>query len=214
MLNDYEICQLLQAQYDGEQFDSTIDISGVYVSVKQLPDCSVVMFRGSTTPLDFWRDFEGLMVRDAYIGGVEQGFITGLRDVSAHLEWMFPEDGGRQAIFTGHSLGAARALLFAGLWQKYNHLEAINEVVVFGAPRPGGQKLKDILAPVTIRSYKNAHDPVTDVPIDLGLLEPYCEPAPFIMLDVPPAPDDDWGIVAPHRLQYYAQGVKALCDAA
>ena len=209
MVTDYDICQLLQRQYDGEQFDTTIDISGVYCSVSHLSDCSVVMFRGSTTPLDFWRDFEGLMVKDAAIGGVEQGFITGLRDVKAHLNNIY-FSSKNPLIIAGHSLGAARALLFSGLIRLERWM--IDSVIVFGSPRPGGSYLKSILWPLTIRSYKNNKDPVTDVPIDLGLLEPYCEPRDFIMLDVPPVPNDDWGLVAPHRLSYYAQGVEKLCQ--
>lgn len=207
MLNDAEICSLLQQQYDGEQFDATIDISGVYCSVKHYPDCSVVMFRGSTTPLDFWRDFQGLMVQDADLGGVEQGFITGIRDIKAHLDNI---DTEHHTIIAGHSLGAARALLFAALANTdVNH--CIESVITFGAPRPGGQKLKNILAPVMIRSYKNAGDPVADVPIDIPLIEPYCEPREFTVLYEPPQPNDPWGIVAPHHLQLYQAGVSKLC---
>ncbi len=203
MLSDLQLCQLLQAQYDNtpDVFDVTIDVSGVYCSVKHFDDCSIIAFRGSTTPLDFWRDFEGLMVQDAALGGVEQGFLTGLRDVRAHLQTL----AMRAQIIIGHSLGAARALLYAGLMKANKSL--VSEVVVFGAPRPGGQKLKDILAPVIITSYKNKGDPVTCVPFDLPPFESYCEPRDFTMLDVPPDANDDWLDVAPHRLKYYQKGL-------
>ena len=210
MLSDLDIALLLQQQYDNtpDVFDLTIDVSGVYCSVKHYPDLAVVCFRGSATPLDFWRDFQGLMINDAELGGVEQGFITGLRDIEAHLETVIPT--GKPAIIAGHSLGAARAVLFAGLWIEYN--QPVHSIVTFGTPRPGSKSLQRILSGISIHSYCNGEDPVCKVPFDIPLLEPYCEPAPFIMLNEPPVSNDPWGpeIGWHHLSPNYINGIRKL----
>lgn len=207
MLTDLDICKLLQAQYDQKPdvFDATIEADGVYASVKHYDFGTLVAFRGSTTPLDFFRDFEALMIDDPELGGVEQGFMQGLRTAQAHVNTLLAPE--TPAIIAGHSLGAARAYLFAAL--RLVEGGNVGNVTVFGSPRPGAQKVKDILASTLVHSYKNAGDPVTDVPFSLPPLVPYCEPREFIMLDVPPRRDDDWGIVAPHRLEYYQKGLEA-----
>lgn len=214
MLNDYEIALLLQQQYDEAQgvFDVILDVSGVYCSVKYFQDFSVICFRGSTTILDWCRDFQGIMVPDAELGGVEQGFITGLRDIDAHIDTLPIFGSEKSVIITGHSLGAARALLFAGMWTLHNQMEPGDEVVVFGSPRPGGMKLKGILAPLTVRAYCNGRDPVCRVPLDIPLIDPYCEPCELIMLDEAPTPDDVWGgfIGWHHLFPNYGNGVKKV----
>lgn len=210
MLNDYQIALLLQQQYDAAQgvFDITLDVSGVYCSVKHFPNYSVICFRGSARILDFLRDFQGMMVPDPQLGGVDQGFVIGLRDVKAHMDNIIL--GNKPVVITGHSLGAARALQFAGLWSLAGR--PVTSIVTFGAPRAGGAKLKNILALIPIRSYRNGSDPVCKVPFVIPIIDPYCESRDFIVLNEPPVKGDEWGpeIGWHHLFPNYGTGVQKL----
>jgi len=178
--SDLQCALLCYASYfQTKIFDRALDISGVKVFVKETPDEQIIVFPGSECLLDWWRDFEARMVTLPDIGGVEQGFMTGMRDVFKALQPFT-----KPIRVTGHSLGAARALIFGALMCGLGvKPEAI---VAFEPPRPGGAKLKQILAPVTIRAYRNGADPVCDVPPEImGYVHPrepvqvYCEPAGF-----------------------------------
>jgi hypothetical protein len=163
-------------------------------------------FRGSVTFLDWLRDFQGLMILDPQLGGVEEGFMAGMRDVFAHVVDEIKSPNRKALYLTGHSLGAARALLLGGLIAQYP--DVLHSVVTFGSPRPGGQKLKDILRPVEIASYRNGTDPVPDVPLYIPEFEPYLHPRQMIQLNCPPDADDPWGTVAPHHIQYYVRALE------
>lgn len=192
--------------YATDVFDKIIDVDGVWVGVKNYDDCSVIAFRGSTTILDWLRDFQGFMIDDYDLGSIEVGFRSGIRDVFSNIDPMVKNP----LYITGHSLGAARALVYAGLTKLKN--EKIEAVVTFGSPRPGGQKLKDILASVPIRSYKNENDIVTDVPFAIPIIEPYLHPRDLISVNVAPEPNDLWGPVAVHRSELYIQAMKGLVN--
>lgn len=208
MLSDLDLANLCLACYTApEVFDSFIDIDGVYVGVKHYDDCSAVSFRGSTTPLDWFRDFEGLMIQDPTIGAVEDGFMCGIKDV-----WDFlgaELDPKKKLYVTGHSLGGARALLFAGL--DYVFTSAPTEIVVFGSPRPGGNKLKEVLASVAIRSYRNGLDPVCEVPMSIPFIEPYVHPRDLISVSIPPSSDDEWGdLMGYHHIEKYIEAMEGM----
>lgn len=208
MLTDLDLVNLCVACYEEPAaFDAIIDQDGVWVGVKHYEDCSVIAFRGSTTFLDWVRDFEASMVPDPTLGWVEMGFLRGMRDIKAHVDTIVPYN--KPMYITGHSLGAARALLFAALCNAAE--EEIAAVVTFGSPRPGGQKLKNILALVPVRSYKNGDDPVTDVPLDIPLIDGYIHPHDLIAVDVPANPGDTWGLLSRHHSQLYQQAMKKLC---
>lgn len=206
-LSDLDCANLCAACYNAtEIFDRVIDIAGVWAGVKHYEDCSAVAFRGSTTINDWLHDFQGNLYSDAALGGVEEGFLLGIRDAKAHLDLVIPF--GKPLYITGHSLGAAHALIFAAFWQLSQRVTVA--VVTFGSPRPGTDQLKRILAPVGIRSYKNGNDPVTGVPLSLFGI-PYCHPRDLIDVDVPPPSDDPWGMLARHHIQFYQEAMKNLC---
>lgn len=209
MLTDLDCATLCWSCYnDVGIFDRVIEFDGVWAGIKHYEDCSAIAFRGSSTLQDWIRDFEGLMVNDPAIGCVEQGFMRGMRDVIAHaadeINTSMPK-----IYVTGHSLGAARALIFSGLVAAMGLPKILQRCVTFGSPRPGGAKLKEVLAPVEIHSYKNGDDPVTEVPIAFPLF-PYAHPRDLIMVDVPPAAGDMWGVLARHHSELYVQAMKGL----
>jgi pimeloyl-ACP methyl ester carboxylesterase len=186
-------------------FDHILNADNVWAGVKILPDKTVIAFRGSTTPQDWFRDFQAKMINDPELGGVEQGFFTGLQATLGAFEKV--ADLNKPVVITGHSLGAARALLFAAMLRLLNvHCSA----TVFGSPRPGGLKLKYILSDVTIRSFRNNSDPVTMVPVPLPDFE-YWHPIDFIQLNPVSVPDDTWILLKDHHIQNYIVGL-TLCN--
>src|ERR1700733_4204476 len=159
MITDAECADYSAACYwDTGCFDLVIDDPALqWTGIKRLRDCVVVAKRGSTTPQDWFRDFKNLalMTQDADLGGVHPGFMEALRPTRAHypssdLPW----------VFTGHSLGAGEAFLDAAEAQLAGM--KVLKVCVFGPPRPGGERVKDILLPVPGTGYKNRSDPVAD----------------------------------------------------
>lgn len=211
MLTDLDLATLCWSCYnDTNTFDRIVFTSGVWAGIKHYPDCSAIAFRGSTTIEDWLRDFQGTMVDDPALGRIEQGFLSGMRDVAAHLVDEIPKLPKSKTLYiTGHSLGAARAFILAGLICAAGSGLAINSVVTFGPPRPGDARLKHILAPVDIRAYKNGNDPVCDVPVMLPLF-PYIAPRALLPVNVAPAADDPWGLLAHHHIELYIQAMKGL----
>ena len=177
----------------------------VYIGVCLPEGEAHIVFRGSTTILDFLRDFRFCMV-DSPLGPVEQGFYDGIPKVFSTLK---PLLEGRLIFLIGHSLGAARSLLFAG--EMIRNYYAVSGIFVFGSPRPGGGHLTELLqsAKVPISAFENQNDPVVGVPLSLPTLpyqHPY-SPSQTIKIDQKPKWDDPWGPIAPHHMELYAEGV-------
>ncbi len=203
MLTDLQCVELCADLYgDQSQFDHIYNVDEVYSGLKFYPDCTAVVFRGSTTFLDWIRDFQGAMVQTD-IGGVEMGFYTGLRDTLAALSPGIPKDTPVKV--SGHSLGGGRAYLFAALLIKMGYNVSIT---TFGSPRPGDAVLKGILAPYPITAYKNGTDFVTDVPIPIHPLLPYEHPRDLIGVNSPPSAGDAWGLLAYHHIQLYQKALE------
>lgn len=208
MLNNLDCAKLCQACYDApDTFDRVVFTSDVWAGIKHYEDCAVVAFRGSTTINDWLRDFRGWMIKDPQLGMVEDGFMAGLRDVLAHLIDEVNQPQPKHLFITGHSLGAAEALLFGALIQALGYGATINSIVVFGSPRPAAAQVKQILDPITIFSYRNGIDPVPEVPVRIPEFEPYVHPRDLIHVNYLPVQDDPWGFMAPHHIDYY---IKAL----
>jgi pimeloyl-ACP methyl ester carboxylesterase len=188
------------------QFDAVFSGAAteeVWVGVKSLDDCCVVAFRGSVSFLDWQRDLDSIMIADSYLGGVEQGFMEGMLDTFKKLSAVTLPDKN-PLIITGHSLGAARALIYAAMMAG---VRKVANVVTFGSPRPGAEKLKYLLSGVTINSYRNRHDPVTNVPFDFPGM-PYVHPRDLIAVDAPPRLPDSWGLLADHHIALYVQAMQ------
>lgn len=174
----------------------------VVVARRVVEGDNVIVFRGSATLEDWERDLQGLPTKHKHLGWCHSGFLEGMDNL---VEEILPTLSGR-IIVTGHSLGAARALLFTALAtiQKVS----IERTVVFGCPRPGSWKLARLLrgCATKIESYRNRDDPVTYVPYLMGFyahpIEPTQVEAPRSPRDVPPLSD--------HRMESYIQGVSKL----
>lgn len=197
-MSDFDLALTCQKSYSvNTLWDRLWTSGGVHVGMTD----DTICFRGSDDLEDWMRDFDALAIYDIKLGGLHAGFARGIGNFFAVNQELFNSN----TRVCGHSLGAARALIFAGFMASSGVIP--KEVVVFGSPRPGFQKLTDILAPVTIRSYKNRSDPVTEVPVSVLPVFPYVHPRQAIKLNVPPfAAECD--PLADHSIDLYAQGVE------
>lgn len=198
-VDTYIAPQQFSIWYDGHETDQVV------CGIKQYSDCTLVAFRGSSTFLDWIRDFNAQMVQTP-IGGIELGFFIGLNSLACRMRDACALSG-QKIYVTGHSLGGARAHIFAALLIKMGYAV---EVVTFGAPRPGDKILRSILAQHPNRCYKNGPDYVTDVPIPVHPLLPYEHMSPLIPLNQPPHEGDEWGLLAWHHSDLYLTALKGI----
>lgn len=157
---------------------------GVYFAIKHLDGADVVVFRGSITGRDWFRDIRFFPI-PTRIGTVHHGFFEGLEKMWDEIRPMLIQP----VVVTGHSLGAARADILCGLMIADDLPPARR--IVFGEPRPG---LPDFCGPVGNRpgaSFRNrdnwGHDDVTDVPLDLPHALDFGRPSPLIDVTAPPS---------------------------
>jgi hypothetical protein len=175
--------------------------SGVWFGIKKCPDFDIVCFRGSITVQDWMLDGQTEMISCPGIGQVHSGFSRNMLFIKARLSTLVRPN----PVVTGHSLGAARAAIYAGLLAQRPYEEPV-KVALFGCPRPGAQALVDVCEHLSITSYKNRHDPVTDVPLSFPEF-PYVPVRPYIYIDgmidtsLPPPFDD-------HHIQNYCKGIE------
>ena len=192
-----------------DRFDDGEDSDKICWGVKVVDGSDIVVFRGSATFEDWRRDFDVWVEPFGHskLGPVHPGFLLGLDQVLDEYR-----QGARGSVLAaGHSLGAGRASIFCGL-AIVAGLKPSGRIV-FGEPRPGFQRLADLLAPINgSRSYRNGrpatfeHDLVTDVPYRIGPYQ-YVHPTPLLDISAPPPANDEWGIFGYHHMQLYAQAL-------
>lgn len=201
-------------EYDGKPFPWTwqTTAAGVQAGIVRTFAGDVIIFPGSRTLQDWQRDFFALPAASASspMGSVHAGFYAGLPQFMQALQ----ASGYKltdEFFVTGHSLGAARAPLFAGLLKMQGRTPT--RVTCFAPPRPGMSTLAEFLAPLDVRLYRNAddhgHDYVTDVPVTLPPWFAFQHVRPLIDITAPPKSHDGWGLFSYHHMELYLQGVQA-----
>ena len=179
----------------------------VWVGVKRFDDIDLIAFRGSTTWLDWERDFAACPYEDSKLGMIETGFNIGIDDVVAQLS---PRLNRYRYAVTGHSLGSAHGDIFTG--RQVVAGKPPLATVGFGCPRPGGADFAYVVRDVPMRRYRNmdagGHDLVTDVPFKI-LGAPYQQPQILTNVTASPARDDPWLIFRYHHAPLYSQAIKA-----
>lgn len=193
--------------------DGTND-DGVFWALMIDADAIYVVFRGSASLQDWLRDLNCWAkpwVHSA-LGPVHPGFLLGIEQVAHELSdriTALDPAGHKPVILTGHSLGAARATICAGMLIAKGLLHNPLGRIVFGEPRPSFRFLADMLKYNLAQnvSYMAAsergHDRVTDLPFSFPP-EEFVHATPLIAVDVQPAPGDPLGIFAWHRMSGYA----------
>lgn len=214
MISDAALADICLGSYaKGYQWDwKALSKLGVWVAIKRVGDLDVVCFRGSVTIDDWIRDLVAVpeTVNHPELGPLHAGFAKGMQDVTDLVRW-----GLRPEVtyaVTGHSLGAARAWIFAGMMLK---VRMPSRVCVFGSPRPGFARLAAALAApgiISMVSYRNAtpigHDRVTDLPPAFPPELPWCQPVALTDIAEPPDPAD----LSPfrfHHMALYGKGMGA-----
>lgn len=198
------ICaEMAQQIYAGPSsfWDHYFDHDQIVIGVKQLGSVSLVVFRGSATPLDWLRDLKAMPIKHPKLGYVHKGFFECMDDDI--IQELSPTLGPN-IVITGHSLGAAHAWAASALL----HLAGfkIAQVTVFGSPRPGFKQLRDIITATGAQntSYRNLLDPVTYVP---DLFNLYVAPVPYSVVREEPrigAPATD------HLIEYYVTALRRI----
>jgi hypothetical protein len=199
-LDVYKVCH--GTYEDGYPFDLIFQRETddeTYVGVKRFGNIDVVAFRGSTTLLDWFRNFNLLPTCERGVGWIGENFEDGLSAARANLLTVL----GPHVVVTGHSRGAGEATDFACDLVLANRPPLA--LVALAPPRTSiASKQADLLSSILVRAYRNKGDPVTQVPL-------WCShPYPLIDIDVQPPPDDPWGFVAPHHSELYGQAIAKL----
>jgi lipase (class 3) len=218
LANDREIAAAVLASYSaGFAWRRFWTVAEVRAGLAEIPGSSpgtgerVLIYVGTEDLADLERDLMAWGTRSAahpQLGFVEAGFLAGLEESLAAMMPELPE-GCRIA---GHSLGAARAQIAAGLLMLGGR--APRALVLWGSPRPGGADLARLIRDIPATSYRNRVagpgpgsdqlDPVTTLPPDLGpLILPYLHPYPFTDIAAPPDPGDS-GPLRMHAMALYA----------
>jgi hypothetical protein len=195
-----DICARLYNPAANGAWDHLINDPECFCAIQHIAvDESVLVFRGSTTPLDWYRDMDEMPVDDPQIGHVHGGFFRGVRNRHQTVAALLRP----KVHVLGHSLGAARAMLSAGLMIA-NGIMPVT-VRAWACPRPGFARLSQIVATCPDALWwRNHHDPVTYVPFLGGL---YDHAGAMRRVDVPGAIDDPWFLLADHHLSLYRQGI-------
>lgn len=162
---------------------------------------------GSEDVQDWTEDFDhfALAVNHPKLGQVHPGFLAGAMLIKSQIDAFA---GKRPVSYYGHSYGAGRAAILAGL--RLTEGLPVARVVLFGEPMAGGPKLSDIVSAVSVESYRNAdangHDVVTDVPFRFMPDNPY-QPlkAPRVDCHHSPRADDPWLLFRYHHAGHYCR---------
>lgn len=196
-----------------DHFDDGVD-DDICWALKRYPGYDVIVFRGSKTAHDWLDDFRVVsggnpLPMDTGIGHVHAGFYDGLDKILTEAEPLIQQP----VIVTGHSLGAARADLFAAILMLAGH--SVVARVVFGEPKPGLPDFAQGLSAVPGRSYRNGnsehHDLVTDVPLTLPPYQ-FVHPTPVVVVTAVPTGDlfSRLGMFAWHHIELYQAALKEI----
>ena len=193
--SDADLCRIVARSYTSATWFAG-ELSALYT----LADGRrVIAIPGTKREIGEWlRDFAAWPTWDGTLGICHAGFCGGAWELYRRAPMVSANFSG--AIIAGHSLGGALALLLAGILVAERTPPAA--VVTFGAPRCGSWKLRRLLSPIAVRSYRNGDDPVPDVPWLPGV---YLHPRRQIEIGTP-AVDP----IADHHIGAYEMAVGAI----
>ena len=178
---------------------------GLTAALKVWGNRDVIVHRGSVTPHDWYDDLisEGAEY-DPNLGPVPAGFYQGTR--AFHEATKNVVRAG--SVLTGHSLGAARAVIHGAFLAAAGNPPIA--IIVFGCPRPGTPTMNALFAQTNVRWYRNRTDPVTQVPVPIPAMLPWIHCGAETRLNEEPAANDVWAALADHHIELYRAGVAAL----
>lgn len=212
-ITDLDIVDLIASSY---RDDSTWDHvyrgrpeDDLTICVKWFGRTAILIHPGTTDLQGWMRDFEAIAstpLDHPQLGPIHSGFWSGMDEAIADIGAVVA--AAERVIIGGHSLGAARGAIYAGVRTATGR--TLDGVVLCGEPRVGMSRFATLMAPVRGRSYRNRADPVCEVPFDVPLIEPYGHEWSLRPVDAAPASFDPWGPLADHHIQLYYEGVAKL----
>lgn len=195
-----------------DHYDSGDDSDAVCYGIIRWNGVCHIVLRGSTTFQDWIRDFYTVASPwgDSQLGPVHPGFLLGMRQVCGEIIPLLRD--GEPISVDGHSLGAGRACILTALLTLAGKQPTYR--VCFGEPKPGFQKLADILKPIPAWSYRNAkpdgdwddYDLVTAVPFSFPP-EDFVHPAALTDVYAQPPENDPYGVFKYHHMTLYYQSL-------
>lgn len=183
----------------------------VMFGVKAGLDVTVVVFTGSRTPVDWFRDFMAIANPFAHdkLGPLHPGFQIGISGV-----WKWIKANTKPPwVIIGHSLGAARATVLTGYMCADGTPPMVR--VVWGEPKSCFRPMADLIAAANVQltSYRNAkekhHDIVTDVPYTLAL-EEYVRCGQLSDIYPTATAISAWGLLGLHHMPLYASATPTI----
>lgn len=187
----------------------------VCCALKYVNDDTCLIFRGTDTPNDLLADLDAVPANSPFLGEVHSGFLRGLLPLATMLASLI-----RGKLYIGgHSLGAARATLAAGIFKSLGILP--QKVVGLGPPRAGFNPLSHYVANIDFHLYRAVcplahpftHDPICEVPPDwsgVGLGYQHVRPLTDVTVTVAEAAVKDMGAFAIHYSPGYAAALANL----
>jgi hypothetical protein len=148
---------------------------GTHCFIAQREDngLAVVAFRGTdkNDPTNVINDDANIILVEWPRGGkVHAGFYNGLKEVLAPLQQVLADLKGRLLI-TGHSLGAAMAILLASEYKA--SAKQPFALYTFGSPRVGNPEFATTLKEANTYRFVDCCDDVTLIPIPVPIFFPY-----------------------------------------
>lgn len=215
MINDLQLAQLLQSQYNGEDiFDFQATVAGVTFAVKRYPDFTVLAYEGTHNMPDVVADFDADMIYPMEINGthgVHHGFWTGIVESMKCACMYLSKD--LPLIITGHSLGAGMVNLVTAYLKTLGYTKMSR--VKFAAPRSNDSELEDFISEFPCRSYWNHKsilecDYVALVPRRIVPFFAYFTDEPKIEFFEESDPGDAWGLLRYHHLFLYIRALTKI----
>lgn len=167
-------CELSYDDFKGDAFDKgiiglgfndicTIDTAGVQAFCAANADTLLVCFRGTDSGADWLANAMAGKITANLHGNVHIGFLRTLLVVEDQVNDFVMDRPGRNLLITGHSQGAAMAVLHSSRIGREVHA-----LVTFGCPRVGDDDFSilfnQIMSEVSLR-FVNNNDAVCRVPL-------------------------------------------------
>ena len=152
------------ARLCAEAYTVPLDFSAGGISqgiIRDTEDGRCIAFQGTQDIAQVMADIDVGTIYQPIMGDVHRGFLMAAHAVSIRIGVALDD---KPAIFTGHSLGGAIAIVLAALRCLYDHPPA--GIITFGAPRVSiGPAMGALFAKccVPVVMYRHAADPVPEV---------------------------------------------------